>query len=178
MGKSMYREDWDRNFSSIWAEMERTLHLSGAATAVLLDVSGNAVTYAGEDPEFDLSSFASLAVGDYLATQEMAALLGEKSMQWVMHQGINGGLALAPLHPLLILAVIFDQRTTLGLVRHQMRKDRARLEEVAQPLIRLLQQQLFEPEAVAGPEAESAAEAASADEIIGRGLEQLFGHAT
>ena len=117
-------EEWDLHFGSVWKELERMLQRAGAATAILLDTSGNAVTYAGEEPAFDLASFASLAVGDYLATQEMALLLGEESMQWVVHQGIEGGVVLAPLHPLLVLAVIFDGRTTLGLVRHAMRKER------------------------------------------------------
>lgn len=171
MDSAIVLEDWDRNFSAIWRELERTLRLSDAATAVLLDTSGNAVTYAGDDPDFDLSSFASLAVADYLATQEMALLLGERSMQWVVHQGVSGGLILAPLHSALILAVLFDGRTTLGLVRHQMKKDRTRLRDATAPLVRLLEQQLAR-EARRDDEAELGQETG---DWLDRGLERLFG---
>jgi predicted regulator of Ras-like GTPase activity (Roadblock/LC7/MglB family) len=171
----MIPEEWDRNFSSIWDELNRTLRSAAATTAVLLDTSGNAVTYAGDDPDFDLSSFASLAVADYMATQEMAVLLGEESMRWVVHQGINGGLVMVPLHPLLILAVLFDNRTTLGLVRHEIRKNRPRLETATLPLLGLLERQLLE----AGLEDEAGDDASlddlSGSDLIDRGLDRLFG---
>jgi hypothetical protein len=142
MDRAMIPQEWERNFGAIWTELQRLLKLSGSATAVLLDASGNAVTYSGEDPHFDLSSFASLAVGDYLATREMAALIGDDDIQMVVHQGAELGLVLAPLHPMLILGVIFDRRTTLGLVRHQIRKERVRLEAATAPLVRLLEKQI------------------------------------
>jgi predicted regulator of Ras-like GTPase activity (Roadblock/LC7/MglB family) len=161
--------EWDLHFGSVWKELQRTLQRAGAATAVLLDTAGNAVTYAGEEPTFDLGTFASLAVGDYLATQEMALLLGEESMQWVVHQGIEGGVVLAPLHPLLVLAVIFDGRTTLGLVRHAMRKERARLEEVTRPLLGLLERQVLEGDF------EGSEDGYDVDRIIDDGMGRLFG---
>jgi predicted regulator of Ras-like GTPase activity (Roadblock/LC7/MglB family) len=161
--------EWDLHFGSVWKELRRMLQRAGAATAILLDTSGNAVTYAGEEPTFDLGTFASLAVGDYLATQEMALLLGEESMQWVVHQGIEGGVVLAPLHPLLVLAVIFDGRTTLGLVRHAMRKGRARLEEVTRPLLGLLERQVLEGDI------EDSEDGYGVDRMIDDGLGRLFG---
>lgn len=162
-------QEWDRRFHSIWTELNRLLSRSGAATAILLDTSGNAVTYAGEDPDFDLSTFASLAAGNYLATHQMAVMLGEETMQWVVHQGRNGGVAMAPLHPLLVLAVVFDGRTTLGLVRHEMRRHRVRIETATRPLAGLLEQQAFD-RPLGGDDDD-----ALADEMIGEGLERLFG---
>jgi predicted regulator of Ras-like GTPase activity (Roadblock/LC7/MglB family) len=161
--------EWDLHFGSVWKELQRMLQRAGAATAVLLDTSGNAVTYAGEEPTFDLGTFASLAVGDYLATQEMALLLGEESMQWVVHQGIEGGVVLAPLHPLLVLAVIFDGRTTLGLVRHAMRAERRRLEETTRPLLGLLERQILEGDL------EDSDDGYGVDRMIDDGLGRLFG---
>lgn len=167
MGEARIPEDWDRRFGDIWKELERVLARSAGATAVLLDTSGNAVTYAGDDPDFDLSLFATLAVGDFLATREMARLLHEDEMRWVVHQGARGGVVLAPLHPLLILAVIFDGRTTLGLVRHEVQKARLRLEEVTRPLLALLAPRIAE---------ESRREDEGlARQVIDEGLERLFG---
>jgi predicted regulator of Ras-like GTPase activity (Roadblock/LC7/MglB family) len=161
--------EWDLHFGSVWKELQRMLHRAGAATAVLLDTAGNAVTYAGEEPAFDLGTFASLAVGDYLATQEMALLLGEESMQWVVHQGIEGGVVLAPLHPLLVLAVIFDGRTTLGLVRHAMRAERRRLEETTLPLLGLLERQVLEGDL------DRFQDPSAVDRMIDDGLGRIFG---
>ncbi len=161
--------EWDLHFGSVWKELERMLRRAGASTAILLDTSGNAVTYAGEEPSFDLGTFASLAVGDYLATQEMALLLGEESMQWVVHQGIDGGVVLAPLHPLLVLAVVFDARTTLGLVRHAMRAERRRLEETTQPLLGLLERQVLDADL------DLDNDRSDVDRMIDDGLGRLFG---
>ncbi len=158
-------EDWDRRFGAVWTELGRTLRASGAATAVLLDTTGNPVTYAGEDPDFDLSAFASLAVGDFLASREMAALLKEEDLRWVVHQGRDLGVVLAPLHAQLILAVLFDTRTTLGLVRHQIRRDIARLQAATLPLLALLDQRGRDLDATED----------SDRDWIGEGLEQLFG---
>jgi predicted regulator of Ras-like GTPase activity (Roadblock/LC7/MglB family) len=173
MDSARIPEEWDRHFGSVWRELELTLKHAGAATAVLVDTSGNAVTYAGEEPGFDLASFASLARGDYLATQEMAVLLGEESMQWVVHQGMDGGVVLVPLHPMLILAVVFDGRTTLGLVRHAMRKDRERLRVATEPLLGLLERQDLEADLEA--DLEEPGNDDMVDRIIGDGLGQIFG---
>lgn len=168
MSEARIPEEWDRRFGAIWRELDSLLARSSAATAVLLDTSGNAVTYSGEDPDFDLSDFAALAVGDFLATREMARLLREEEMRWVVHQGSRGGVVLIPLHPLLILAVLFDGRTTLGLVRHEIRKSHPRLEEATRPLLRLLAPR-------AGGADEGRADAGLARQVIDEGLERLFG---
>ena len=167
MGEARIPEDWDRRFAEVWRELERLLARSSAATAVLLDTSGNAVTYSGEDPDFDLALFASLAVGDFLATREMARLLHEEGMRWVVHQGTYGGLVLAPLHPQLILAVLFDGRTTLGLIRHEVRKSRQRLEEATRPLLALLEANTPDDDEVGDDE--------YAGDVIDEGLHSLFG---
>jgi hypothetical protein len=168
MDNATIPQEWDLHFGTVWKELERLLARAGAATAILLDTSGNAVTYAGDEPGFDLGSFASLAVGDYLATQEMALLLGEESMQWVVHQGLQGGVVLAPLHPLLVLAVIFDGRTTLGLVRHAMRRERSSLELATRPLLGLLERQAMDPD-------RDSDDAYGVDRRIDDGLGRLFG---
>jgi predicted regulator of Ras-like GTPase activity (Roadblock/LC7/MglB family) len=167
MGEAMIPEDWDRRFTAVWGELNRLLARSAAATAVLLDTSGGALTYAGEDPDFDLALFSSLAAGDYLATREMARLLHEEGMRWVVHQGDRGGMVLAPLHPALLLAVLFDRRSTLGLVRHEVHKARARLEEATRPLLPLLAQRADEEPTAAADDA--------AGKVIDEGLSRLFG---
>lgn len=182
MDMAQNRTDWDDQFGRARIEFQRFLGRAGAATAILLDTSGNCVTYFGEDPEFDLALFASLAVGDYLATQEIANLLGEESLRWVVHQGRETGLILAPSGPLLLLAVIFDHRTTLGLVRHEMKKDWSRLGEALAPLAEGLERQIqerdgaFELDQEIGLEPVSAlGDEAADDPALREGFDRLFG---
>ena len=172
MDQTIVPEEWDQHFKAIWVDLRKMLRASGASTAILLDATGNAVTYAGEDPEFDLSAFASLAVGDYVATQELAGILGHGQSRWVVHQAAKGGMVLVPLHPLLILGVLFDDRTTLGLVRHEIRKARDGMVDTVQPLLRLLERKLAETD----PE-EDARGAEIADRSVDGGMLELFGRA-
>lgn len=178
MDHAMLPKEWERCFGSIWKEMKILLDRSGSATAVLLDASGNPVTYAGEDPDFDLSAFASLAVADFLATREMALLLGEDGLEWVVHQGARTGLVLLPLHPLVILGVLFDERTTLGLVRHQIRKQREKLVATTRPLLKILEHQIDADRREAEAEADGAegdeARARQEDDDLAESLRRLF----
>ena len=177
MDQTAVPEDWDLHFKAIWVELHHLLKESGAATAILLDATGNAVTYAGEDPDFDLSTFASLAVGDYVATQELASILGHGQSRWVVHQGIKGGMVLVPVHPLLILGVLFDSRTTLGLVRHEIRRAKDRLLVTVEPVLRLIEEQLARGESEdERPSPVAVGEAA--DRAVDQGLMELFGPAS
>lgn len=181
MDQAMDRIDWDAQFGIARTEFDRLLARSGAASSVILETSGNCVTYFGEEPEFDLAAFASLAVGDYLATQEIATLLGEDSLQWVVHQGRTRGLILVPLGPLLLIAILFDGRTTLGLVRHQLRKDWGRLERALAPIADLLERQIqegafnVEPYDQLGGELEGLAEGPIDEARLRDDIERLFG---
>lgn len=166
-------EIWEQHFHCAWSELELLLDRSGAATAVLLDTSGNPLTYAGEDPDFDLSCFASLAVGDWMAARAMAELFEDRTTRWVVHEGTKDGMVLAPLHPSLLLAVVFDGRTTLGLVRHEIRRKRQRLAVLTEPLLALVDGRLREfQDGDDGPPPEGENDER---DLIGEGLEQLFG---
>ncbi len=139
-------DDWDQRFRAIWDLLGKLLKRSGAANAVLMDTAGNAVTYWGEDPDFDLLAFSPLAVGDFLASRELASVLGEPSMDWVVHQSGRRGLLMAPLHPTLILAVLFDRRSSLGIVRYETLRSLDVLREATAGLARLLDRQMHEEE--------------------------------
>ncbi len=167
-------DDWDRRFRTIWDVLGRLLKRSGAAIAVLMDTAGNAVTYWGEEPDFDLLSFSPLAVGDFLAGRELASVLGESSTDWVVHQSGPRGLLMAPLHHTLILAVLFDRRSSLGIVRYETLRNLEALREATASLARLLDRQMHEGEEEHG---EAGDLPAGEDEAvwIEQQLDQLFG---
>lgn len=167
-------DDWDRRFRAIWGVLEKLLKRSGAANAVLMDTAGNAVTYWGEEPDFDILTFAPLAVGDFLASRELASVLGEPSMDWVVHQSGRRGLLMAPLHHTLVLAVLFDRRSSLGIVRYETQRSLEALSEATAGLARLLDRQMREEEEHTGVGELPAGEEEEAV-WIERQLDQLFG---
>ncbi len=80
------------------------------------------VTTAGEQPDFDSAAFASLTAADFSANDQLASLIGEEEFSSLFHQGQNESMYLADVGKRLILVVLFNQQTTLGLVRIKIRE--------------------------------------------------------
>ena len=93
------------------------LRESNARTALLVDRTGQMVATAGESPAFDATSFASLAAADFSANDQLARLIGEAEFGSLFHQGEKESMYLADIARRVILVVLFDNRTTLGLVK-------------------------------------------------------------
>lgn len=88
----------------------------------LIDKSGQMVTSSGESDEFDATSLAALVAGNVAATDGIAKLLGEKEFSVLFHEGENEHLNITLIDGKLILVVLFDDSTSLGLVRLKMKK--------------------------------------------------------
>jgi predicted regulator of Ras-like GTPase activity (Roadblock/LC7/MglB family) len=113
---------------SLQSQLRRLLTRSGALSALLMDSAGRLLTMVGNViPQFDVTSFVSLSASDFAATQELAKLLGEETFHDLYHQGDTHGIYVTHIHDGLLLAVLFDRKTTLGLVRHAIRKARPKI---------------------------------------------------
>ncbi|MCX8084031.1 MAG: roadblock/LC7 domain-containing protein [Calditerrivibrio sp.] len=88
----------------------------------LIDKSGQMVASSGESQEFDATSLAALVAGNVAATDGIAKLLGEKEFSVLFHEGENEHLNITLVDGKLILVVLFDDSTSLGLVRLKMKK--------------------------------------------------------
>lgn len=75
------------------------------------------VTKAGSTEDFDTQAVAALVAGSYAATREMARLLGEEEFSVLFHQGKRDNIQLTLVGDRTILATVFDERTTIGMVR-------------------------------------------------------------
>ena len=112
--------------------MERLLQESGAHSALLVDRGGQLLVQAGARPEFDATTFATLTAADFSANDQLARLLGETDFTSLFHQGERESMLVADIDRRAILVVLFDSRTTLGLVRLRLRpvvEDLARVVE-------------------------------------------------
>jgi hypothetical protein len=94
---------------------------SQARLAVLLDRAGRHLTSVGDGAGIDPTTFASLAAADFAASDQLAKLLGESEFASLYHAGEDHSMYLVDVGGHAILAVIFDARTTLGLVRLRTR---------------------------------------------------------
>ena len=93
-----------------------------ALSALLVDRSGQLVVTVGEQPSFDPTAFATLTAADFSANDQLAKLVGESDFSTLFHQGEKESIYLADVARRLILVVLFDNRTTLGLVRLRMKQ--------------------------------------------------------
>lgn len=97
--------------------LNNLLYESNARCALLVDRAGQLVTTVGEQPTFDSAAFASLTAADFSANDQLASLIGEEEFDSLFHQGRKESMYLADVARRLILVVLFDNKTTLGLVR-------------------------------------------------------------
>jgi predicted regulator of Ras-like GTPase activity (Roadblock/LC7/MglB family) len=84
----------------------------------------------GEPVAFDPTAFASLTAADFSANDQLARMLGEPEFGALFHQGEKESMYLADIARRVILVVLFDNRTTLGLVKLRVRQTVVELNQV------------------------------------------------
>jgi predicted regulator of Ras-like GTPase activity (Roadblock/LC7/MglB family) len=115
------------DFRSITGSLQKFLGASNAQCALLVDRSGQLVATVGEQPDFDPTAFATLTAADFSANDQLARLIGENDFNSLFHQGETASMYLADVARRVILVVLFDNRTTLGLVRLKVKETVAEL---------------------------------------------------
>jgi predicted regulator of Ras-like GTPase activity (Roadblock/LC7/MglB family) len=112
----------EEDFGAITQSLQRFLYESNARCALLVDRTGQLVATVGEQPKFDPTAFATLTAADFSANDQLAKLIGETDFNSLFHQGEKESMYLADVARRVILVVLFDNRTTLGLVRLKMKQ--------------------------------------------------------
>lgn len=101
----------------------------------IIDRAGQLISQTGDAADFDTTAMASLAAGDIAATGGLAKLLGEKEFPHLFHEGDKQSIHLSLLGKHWILVVIFDERSSLGLVRLRVRKFGEELAVIADEVV-------------------------------------------
>jgi predicted regulator of Ras-like GTPase activity (Roadblock/LC7/MglB family) len=109
------------DYGAMTESLQRFLGESQARCAMLVDRAGQLVATVGEQPTFDPTAFATLTAADFSANDQLAKLIGENDFNSLFHQGERESMYLADIARRVILVVLFDNRTTLGLVRLKMK---------------------------------------------------------
>ncbi len=114
----------------ITAILDNFLAQSSARTALIVDKTGQMVATVGETPTFDSTAFASLTAADFSANDQLAKMIGEAEFGSLFHQGEQESLYLADIASRVILVVLFDTRTTLGMVKLRVKPTVGALNQV------------------------------------------------
>ena len=113
------------------------LHRDSNAKAVLvIDKNGQAIAQAGDVQELDVTSLSSLTAGNVAATGGIAQLLAEKEFAGQFHEGEKTHVHISIVGQRVILLVLFDERSSLGLVRLRVRKASSELVGVLETLVK------------------------------------------
>lgn len=95
---------------------------SQAHCALVVDRAGQLLANTGDELKFDPTTFASLTAADFSANDQLAKMIGEPEFASLFHQGEKESMYLADVARRVILVVLFDQRTTVGLVRLKVKQ--------------------------------------------------------
>jgi len=93
-----------------------------AKMVFLIDKNGQSICAQGETDAIDTTALASLAAGNVAATDSLARLIGEKEFSILFHEGERDNLHISIVAGKMILVVIFDERSSLGLVRLRVKR--------------------------------------------------------
>jgi predicted regulator of Ras-like GTPase activity (Roadblock/LC7/MglB family) len=121
----MVKGNWalfEEDFWSINSILQTLMRSASARSVMLIDKTGQLVSSIGEPPGFYVTSFSSLAAADFAANAQLAEMVGEKDFATLVHQGQNDSLYLSMIANRVILVVLFDRKSSLGLVRLKARR--------------------------------------------------------
>ena len=114
--------------------LNKMLNKSAAISVFLIDRSGQLISSCGNPSTLDVSAFSALTAANFGATSEIAKLLGEREFSLLFHKGQNENVYFSVVGENMILVIIFDDRTTVGLVRLSINMIMGELLEILGPV--------------------------------------------
>src|SRR5947199_7805293 len=128
----MYEEEYQ--------QIKDTLHRlqvdSNSKIVFLVDKTGQRIAVAGDMRGVDATSLASLTAGNVAATDGLAKLIGEKEFSILFHEGERDNIHISIVAQRVILVVIVDNRSSLGLVRLRVKKASSELTDVFERVVK------------------------------------------
>ena len=121
---------YDEEFRKIKDSLNRLASDANANVVFLVDKNGQQIAAVGDLQSLDTTSLASLTAGNVAATDGLARLIGEREFSILFHEGERDNIHISIVAQRVILVVIFDERTSLGLVRLRVRRAMAELDRI------------------------------------------------
>ncbi|HEY0003674.1 MAG TPA: roadblock/LC7 domain-containing protein [Pyrinomonadaceae bacterium] len=126
----------EQQYHQIKAVLAKLRLDSAARVAFLVDKDGQEIAVHGEVGNLDTTSLASLAAGNVAATGGMAQLIGEKEFPTLSHEGERESIHICVIGRVL-LVVVFDDRSSLGLVKLRVKQATHELTVIFEEVVRL-----------------------------------------
>src|SRR4029079_13891189 len=95
---------------------------ANAKTVLLIGSEGQPIAGAGDVDELDVTSLSSLTAGNVAATGAISKILRENDFTSQFHEGQKTQVHITLVGGATILVVLFDERSSLGLVRLRVKK--------------------------------------------------------
>jgi predicted regulator of Ras-like GTPase activity (Roadblock/LC7/MglB family) len=125
----------EQQYHQIKAVLAKLRLDSSARVAFLVDKDGQQIAVHGDVSNLDTTSLASLAAGNVAATSGMAQLIGEKEFPTLSHEGERESIYISVIGRIL-LVVVFDERSSLGLVKLRVKQASTELATIFDEIVR------------------------------------------
>lgn len=140
---------FEQDFRAIDETLGELIERTNAISVHLVDRSGQLITSAGRVGDLDPTGFASLIAAEFTANAELAQMLGDHGVDAVVSEGKTRSVYSCLLAERVIMATVFDRRSSLGLVRFRAKRAAIGLDGVFRELLEkvgLAESPLGEPE--------------------------------
>ena len=125
----------EQQYRQIQSLIGRLRRDSAARVVFLVDKDGQQIAVDGDVGNIDTTSLASLAAGNVAATGGMAQLIGEKEFPTLSHEGERESIHICVIGRVL-LVVIFDEHSSLGLVKLRVKQVTPELHAIFEEVVR------------------------------------------
>ena len=125
----------EQDHARFLAALDRLRQEANARLTFLLDKNGQQIAFSGDLAGVDPTSLASLTAGNVAATDGLAKLIGEREFSILFHEGEHDNLHINVIGGIVILVVLFDERSSLGLVRLRVKKASVELGAVVEEIV-------------------------------------------
>src|SRR5262249_7929286 len=118
---------YEQEYEQLKQVITRLCADANAKFVFLVDKNGQQIAAHGEMLNLDTTSLASLTAGNVAATDGLAHLTGEPGFPVLSHEGEPNNIHISFVASGVILVVIFDERSSLGLVRLRVKRATAEM---------------------------------------------------
>lgn len=106
------------------------LRETDAKSCLVIDRGGQLIAVEGKSAQLDTMSLSALAAGAFASAKEIARLVGETEFTVLYHQGKKGHIHVSHVDDDTLMMAIFDDTTTVGIVRLYSRETEERIAQV------------------------------------------------
>jgi predicted regulator of Ras-like GTPase activity (Roadblock/LC7/MglB family) len=125
----------EQQYHQIKAVLAKLRLDSMSRVAFLVGKDGQEIAVHGDVGSLDTTSLASLAAGNVAATGGMAQLIGESEFPTLSHEGERESIHICVIGRVLLI-VVFDDRSSLGLVKLRVKQATNELTNIFEEMLR------------------------------------------